>query len=1021
MKKIFAGILSAILLFSLLPVLAAEEVEYTWADGWDTGWSAYTTIKGTEAAVTKEDVKSGTYSMKVWNSLEDNTRIWTRVKGLEPGKTYKASAQIKIAGKDLPEKAGAVMRITGNYKDGAGAAIAASERISNTVRRWTKLSVEFVYPADKNRVILCLDTGLVPEGSTVYWDDVEIEGTDLDINGGFEAVTEVKPEVIVVPETSVNLVKNTSFEDNDGVSVTDWKAYKNFGNENPYISLTSERVRTGNTAIKVESSEVGKNPWVSQMIPVSPGVEYVVSVWYYIESLDKELVNSSGAYIKMEPYGDPEHPNETVLDGATASETITEPSAPSDGWKKLVTKVAAGIECNGIAIYARLGGAGVVYFDDMEMYQLTKPSKFSLDTDWGVYYPDYTEGVAKVSPAPGFADENATVSFAFKDGEAILMQKENLPFTGEEVSFVFPTSLMQEMAKTYTVTATLRDAAGAVLEERSRDVYKFERSPYIREDGVYLLNKTTPFYPIIAYHSTGEDAAPVLKEGGINTIQLHFGGNVSGLEKQLAVCEKYNIYAMVCLYFDGKPAAHPDNIAINTDVIEDYKDHPMVLGWMVQDEPFIHGSYDEVIDQLCKSYAFIRRLDPEKPVYTLDNAARTFYETSKYVDILATDPYPTSKHDPATFIATQTANMREAARGNKAICPIVQTYEGGIFPTPDQFRSSLYQGLFEGAQSFGYFAFGDARVVDGKTIPLNETDLWPAILEFMAVDLKDDMAFRVFASKEIPTFNDVRNDDFWYRSWEEDGKLYVVVLNRSNDETKEAEVPLTSFDGTVSVGSFDAKIVSGGEGSYAGDGVLKATLQPCAAQLWEITPQTTVDFSVSVPFTYFDMNGYGWARNAAELMKQKGITYDPVKDKFRPGEKITRGDFAMFLVRTLGLTAQAGENFADVDPEAHYAKDIAIGRAAGILNGVGDNRFNPEAEITRQDLMTITARGMKLTGDVDLSVFSDGTNVSDYALPHVKAMIAEGLVKGNADGTLNPHGNTTRAEAAVIMKRILDK
>jgi len=62
-----------------------------------------------------------------------------------------------------------------------------------------------------------------------------------------------------------------------------------------------------------------------------------------------------------------------------------------------------------------------------------------------------------------------------------------------------------------------------------------------------------------------------------------------------------------------------------------------------------------------------------------------------------------------------------------------------------------------------------------------------------------------------------------------------------------------------------------------------------------------------------------------------------------------------------------------------------------------------------------------LTGDVDLSVFSDGTNVSDYALPHVKAMIAEGLVKGNADGTLNPLGNTTRAEAAVIMKRILDK
>ncbi|MBE7024775.1 MAG: S-layer homology domain-containing protein [Ruminococcaceae bacterium] len=47
--------------------------------------------------------------------------------------------------------------------------------------------------------------------------------------------------------------------------------------------------------------------------------------------------------------------------------------------------------------------------------------------------------------------------------------------------------------------------------------------------------------------------------------------------------------------------------------------------------------------------------------------------------------------------------------------------------------------------------------------------------------------------------------------------------------------------------------------------------------------------------------------------------------------------------------------------------------------------------------------------------------MADYALPHVKAMIASGLVKGNADGTINPKGNTTRAEAAVIMQRIVNR
>ena len=62
-----------------------------------------------------------------------------------------------------------------------------------------------------------------------------------------------------------------------------------------------------------------------------------------------------------------------------------------------------------------------------------------------------------------------------------------------------------------------------------------------------------------------------------------------------------------------------------------------------------------------------------------------------------------------------------------------------------------------------------------------------------------------------------------------------------------------------------------------------------------------------------------------------------------------------------------------------------------------------------------------LSGTVDLSTFSDGGMIADYAEPHVSAMVAEGLIKGNADGTINPLGNTTRAEAAVIMNRILEK
>ncbi|MBQ7037175.1 MAG: S-layer homology domain-containing protein, partial [Clostridia bacterium] len=60
-------------------------------------------------------------------------------------------------------------------------------------------------------------------------------------------------------------------------------------------------------------------------------------------------------------------------------------------------------------------------------------------------------------------------------------------------------------------------------------------------------------------------------------------------------------------------------------------------------------------------------------------------------------------------------------------------------------------------------------------------------------------------------------------------------------------------------------------------------------------------------------------------------------------------------------------------------------------------------------------------GAADLAAFSDSGMIADYASSHVAAMVAEGLIKGNADGTINPLGNTTRAEAAVIMQRILAK
>ena len=55
----------------------------------------------------------------------------------------------------------------------------------------------------------------------------------------------------------------------------------------------------------------------------------------------------------------------------------------------------------------------------------------------------------------------------------------------------------------------------------------------------------------------------------------------------------------------------------------------------------------------------------------------------------------------------------------------------------------------------------------------------------------------------------------------------------------------------------------------------------------------------------------------------------------------------------------------------------------------------------------------------DLAKFTDGAAVADYAVNAVGKMVESGIVVGNADGTVNPLGNATRAEAAVMIARLM--
>ncbi|NSW89294.1 MAG: cadherin-like beta sandwich domain-containing protein [Firmicutes bacterium] len=194
---------------------------------------------------------------------------------------------------------------------------------------------------------------------------------------------------------------------------------------------------------------------------------------------------------------------------------------------------------------------------------------------------------------------------------------------------------------------------------------------------------------------------------------------------------------------------------------------------------------------------------------------------------------------------------------------------------------------------------------------------------------------------------------------------------------------------------------------------------------------TTTHFShyavAYVHKTFGDLGGAEWARKPVEVMASKGIIKGTGKDTFSPAANITKADYLVLLIKTLGLTAEFDGNFDDVEPGAYYYEAVGIAKKLGIAAGNGNNRFNPKESISRQDMMVLTARALeKFRGlkAVDanglLDKYSDKGDIAGYAANSLATLVKEGLIKGSGD-RLNPRANATRAEAAVFLYRIYNK
>ena len=170
-----------------------------------------------------------------------------------------------------------------------------------------------------------------------------------------------------------------------------------------------------------------------------------------------------------------------------------------------------------------------------------------------------------------------------------------------------------------------------------------------------------------------------------------------------------------------------------------------------------------------------------------------------------------------------------------------------------------------------------------------------------------------------------------------------------------------------------------------------------------------------------------WAKYDIELMLFRQITKGVDQNNFAPDRKLSRAEFVVMLARALKLDEASDKSFEDVADKAWYKEYLQKADAAGIIGG--SSRFSPEELITREQMAEMLVKayfhssGKKLE-DIRTTQqirFKDEGMAEGTTRESIILADALELMGGNPDGTFVPKGKATRAEAAVTIKRLLQK
>ena len=170
-----------------------------------------------------------------------------------------------------------------------------------------------------------------------------------------------------------------------------------------------------------------------------------------------------------------------------------------------------------------------------------------------------------------------------------------------------------------------------------------------------------------------------------------------------------------------------------------------------------------------------------------------------------------------------------------------------------------------------------------------------------------------------------------------------------------------------------------------------------------------------------DVELNAWYHEAVDYVVEHGIMAGVSATAFQPNGSLTRGQVVQILHNLEGKPEETAEA-PFTDTAGHWALEaIAWAAQNNVVAGYDDGAFGPEKLVTREEFAQMMYnyakfKGYDLTAGGDLTQFPDAGAISDWAETALSWANGKGLINGHDNGTIDPQGNTTRAQAASIMK-----